>query len=200
MSKTITVVIPTYTLSKELEEMAIRCLISYREQADEIIVCEDGGLYSPELMKLADTYIYNNTNGGFTKNVNRGWRFSSGDYTAIVNSDTELMKGDIHDLCVPGKVTSPIIHNQYIDLLAGPFFVIPKTIKEERGLLLEEMHTYSSDSEYEKRVTDIFQRVDTVTIYHEQAQTVSAAGVEGGIQQEKDRQAYDKLVREGKAK
>lgn len=196
----ISVVIPTYTLSKELEETAIRSVISYREQADEIIVVEDGGMFSPELMKLSDTYIYNNTNLGFTKNVNRGWRFSNGDYTAIVNSDTELMKGDIHDLCVPGKVTSPIIHNQYIDLMAGPFFVIPKEIKAERGLLREEMHTYSSDSEYEKRIADIFEKIDTVTIYHEISKTVKAAGVEGSVQQEKDRQAYDKLIRDGEAK
>lgn len=196
----LSIVIPTYTLNKDLEELAIRCLLSYRDQADQIIVTEDAGLFSPELMKLADTYIYNNTNGGFTKNVNNGWRYSTGDFTAIVNSDTELKSGNLLDLCIPGKVTSPAIVNQYIDLLAGPFFVIPKEIKESRGMLMEEMKTYSSDSEYEKRVTDIFQRVDSVTIYHEQAQTVKAAGVEGGIEQERDRQAYDKLVREGKAK
>lgn len=198
--KTLSLVIPTYTLNKELEELAIRAVISYREQADQIIVTEDGGMFSPELMKLADTYIYNNTNEGFTKNVNRGWRFSTGDYTAIVNSDTELMSGKLHDLCVPGKVTSPIIHNQYIDLMAGPFFVVPKKIKDERGLLREEMKIYSSDSEYEKRIADIFKKIDTVTIYHEISQTVKAAGVEGSIQQEKDRQAYDKLIRDGEAK
>lgn len=199
MSK-LSMVIPTYTLNKELEELAIRALISYRDQVDEMIICEDGGMFSPELMKLADTYIYNNTNKGFTANVNRGWRFSTGDFTAIVNSDTELMKGDLKDLCIKGKVTSPIIHNQYIDLLAGNFFVVPKEVKEERGILLEEMIIYSSDSEYEKRITDIFQKVDTVSIYHECAKTVKAAGVEGGLQQEKDRQAYDQLKREGKAK
>ena len=111
----ITVMIPTYTLSKELEEMAIRCALSYREQADQLIICEDGGLFSPTLMELADTYIISTDNVGFTKNVNNGWRYSDGDFTAIVSSDTTLMKGDIHDLCVKGKVTSPIIHNQYID-------------------------------------------------------------------------------------
>lgn len=196
----LTICVPTYTLNQHLEDLAIRAILSYRDQADEIIVMEDGGMYSSELMKLADTYIYTRENGGFTTNVNRGWKFSDGDYTAIVSSDTLLMSGNIQDLCIPGKVTSPIIKNQYIDRMAGPFFVVPKEVKEERGMLKEEMHTYCSDSEYDNRIADIFQKVESVSIYHEMAQTVSAAGVEGGAQQEKDRQAYEALKQEGKAK
>ena len=42
MSK-LSVVIPTYTLDKELEEMALAAVKSYRYGADELIVCEDGG-------------------------------------------------------------------------------------------------------------------------------------------------------------
>jgi hypothetical protein len=90
--------------------------------------------------------------------------------------------------------------NQYIDRLAGPFWVVPKEVTQERGYLMEEMHTYSSDSEYDNRVADIFQKVTSVEIYHEMAQTVSAAGVEGGEQQEKDRDIYSQLIQEGKAK
>jgi len=187
-------------MTKELEEMAIRCALSYRDQVDQLIICEDGGIFSPDLLKLADSYIHNAENLGFSKNVNNGWRYSDGDFTAIVSSDTRLMKGDIRDLCIKGKVTSPIIHNQYIDRLAGPFFVVPKEIREERGMLMEEMRTYCSDSEYDERVKDIFEKVDSVSIFHEMAQTVTAAGVEGGIEQEKDRQQYSKLVRDGKVK
>lgn len=195
----LTVFIPTYTLDPHLEELAIECLQSYRYQADEIIVSEDGGRFSSQLMALADTYIYNHKNGGFTKNVNRGWRFSDADYTAIVNSDTKLYQGDIRDLCIPGKVTSPEIINQGIDRLAGPFFVVPKTVKEERGLLLEELKTYSSDSEYDNRVKDIFVKVPSVIIFHHQAQTVKVAGVEGGKEQDRDRKIYEQLIKEGKA-
>ncbi len=78
--------------------------------------------------------------------------------------------------------------------------MVPKEIREERGMLMEEMRTYCSDSEYDERVKDIFEKVDSVSIFHEMAQTVTAAGVEGGIEQEKDRQQYSKLVRDGKVK
>ena len=195
----LSVVIPTYTVDEHLEKLAIEAIRSYSYQADEIIVTEDGGRYSSQIMALADTYIYNHENKGFTYNVNRGWGFSRGLFTAIVSSDTRLNEGDILDLCIPGKVTSPEIVNQSIDGLAGPFFVVPREIKEERGLLLEDMRTYSSDSEYDHRVKDIFQKVSQVKIFHHQAQSVSAAGVEGGEEQERDRKIYQQLINEGRA-
>jgi len=184
----------------ELEVLTGVAVATYRDQVDELIIVEDHGLYSPTLMQLADVYIYNNINGGFTKNVNRGWRYATGDYVAIVNSDTRLVSGNLRDLCIPEKVTSPIIVNQSIPNLAGPFFVVPKKVTKKRGMLLEEMHTYCSDSEYDHRVADIFRKVHSVKIFHETAKTVTVAGVEGGEQQEKDRIIYERLKLEGKAK
>lgn len=199
MSK-LSVVIPCYTINHDLEELAVTAAVSYREQADELIVVEDGGMFSRELFDLADIYIRYKENKGFTVNVNRGWKIASGDYVAIASSDTFLVGGCLEDLCVPGKVTSPTIENQYIPRLAGPFFVVPKEVTKERGYLMEEMRTYSSDSEYDNRTADIFQKVDSVTIHHMMAQTVKAAGVEGGEEQQKDREIYANLVSEGKAK
>jgi len=59
------------------------------------------------------------------------------------------------------------------------------------------MKTYSSDSEYDERVKDIFQKVSSVQIYHEMAQSVSAAGIEGGAEQERDRQIYAQMREKG---
>jgi glycosyltransferase involved in cell wall biosynthesis len=196
----LSIVIPTYTLNKHLEELALTAIASFKDtEYYEIIVCEDGGVFSQKLATFADTYIYNQTNVGFTKNVNRGWRYASGDYVAIVNSDIQLMSGILLNLCIPGKVTSPEIINQYIPHLAGPFFVVPKEVTEKRGYLLEEMHTYSSDSEYDQRVRDVFEKVPRVKVFHEMAQTVSVAGLEGGAQQAKDRAIYERLKQEGRA-
>lgn len=196
----LSVVIPCYTINHDLEELAVTAACSYREQADEIIVVEDGGMFSRELFDLADIYIRYKENKGFTVNVNRGWKIASGDYVAIASSDTFLVGGRLEDLCVPSKVTSPTIENQYIPRLAGPFFVVPKEVTKERGYLMEEMRTYSSDSEYDNRTADIFQKVDSVVIHHMMAQTVKVAGVEGGEEQNKDREIYANLIREGKAK
>ncbi len=189
----LTIVIPTFTIDAKLEQMAYDCAKSYKQYAERIIICEDGGKYSLQLQGIADSYIYNWNNVGFTKNVNRGWRYSDADFTGIVSSDTYLYEGDISDLCIKGKVTSPEIINQVIPYLAGPFWVCPKEIYQERGGLIETMHTYNSDREYDHRVRDIFQKVPTVCIYHYMAQTVTPAGVNTPEQSQKDREEYAKL-------
>ena len=196
----ISMVIPCYTKTKELEEQALMAIASYKDQVDELIVIEDGQMFSSKLMEASDIYIYNKNNIGFTANVNRGWRMANGEYVCIVNSDTILREGDLNDLCIPGKITSPLIVNQYIDRLAGPFWCSPREVTKKYGYLMEEMVMYSSDSEYDERVKDIFVKVPSVKIYHEMAQSVTVAGVEGGVTQERDRQIYTQLQREGKAK
>ena len=187
------IVIPTYTLDAKLEQMAYDCARSYKQYVDEIIICEDGGKFSKKLQTIADTYIYNWNNVGFTKNVNRGWKYSQADFTGIVSSDTYLYDGDLRDLCKKGKVTSPEIINQHIPFLAGPLWVCPKVIYEERGPLIETMHTYNSDSEYDHRVRDCFEKIPTVCIYHHMSQTVTPAGVNTSKQAKKDQAEYNKL-------
>jgi len=196
----ISMVIPTYTLSRELEGFAIDAILSYRDQVDELIVSEDGGMFSYRIMDLVDKYIYNNTNVGFTKNVNNGWRLSTGEYTMIVNSDTSLEKGKLDDLCIEGKVTSPSISGQEIEYLAGPFFVVPRTVLFDRGYLLDSLHTYCSDSEFDNRVRDIFEPVDSVRVYHAVSQTVTPAGVNTERQHTIDEEQYKYLKEIGVAK
>ncbi len=182
-----------------LEDLTLAAIDSYRPFAYEIIITEDHGRFSEKLAKAADSYLYHG-DYGFTKNVNTGWKYATGDYVAIVNNDTRLVSGDMLDLCIPGKVTSPIIVNQEIKGLAGPFWVVPKEVAAERGYLMEEMKTYASDEEYAKRVEDIFQKVPSVQIYHEQAQTVKTLGIEGGEEAARDNKIYEDLKQEGKAK
>ena len=61
---TISMIIPTFTLDNELEEMAVISALSYRTQVQELIICEDGGRYSKELAQIADMYLYTNKNQG----------------------------------------------------------------------------------------------------------------------------------------
>ena len=177
----LSIVIPTYTINRELESMTENCIISYQDQVDEIIVVEDGGMLSVNLQRLADTYIYHKDNYGYTKNINMGWKIAVGDFVALVNSDTYLRSGELKDLCVPGRVTSPLYQNQdWGDEgggLSGSFFVVPKEIQQERGYLNEALRMWQSDSEYNDRVQDIFTRIPTVTIYHEIEATTKASGV-----------------------
>lgn len=196
---TLDIVIPTYTISNELEDLTVTCINSYKDEGTRIIVCEDGGRFSQPLFDRADVYIYNKDNVGFTKNVNRGWRYSNADFTAIVSSDTRLVNGRVKDVCVEGKVTSPVVLTQIIPYLAGCFFCVPREVRDKYGYLLEEMRTYCSDSEYDHRIREVFQQVRKVEIAHEMARTVREAKVEGGVEIIKDREAYTKLIAEGKA-
>lgn len=175
----ISMVIPTYSTTEELEEMAIICALTYRQQVDQLIICEDGGQYNKELASIGDIYLYSKQNAGFTRNVNRGWKLSEGDYTIIANSDTQLFEGKLKDLCIPGKVTCPKVSGYNVVQLCGAFFCVPKEIKEQYGLLREDLpdKNYGSDSEYEKRTWDLFQYVPSVDIYHKGGETTTAVGI-----------------------
>lgn len=175
----ISMVIPTYTLNEELEEMAEFGALSYMDQVDELIITEDGGRHSKVLQEIADIYIYNFENQGFTKNVNRGWKVATGDFTMIVNSDTQLMEGNLIDLCIKGKVTCPITHTETVPYFWGAFFCVPREIKQKYGMLNENLpdKNYGSDSEYEKRISGIYQPVQTVEILHKLHATTDVAGI-----------------------
>ena len=166
------IVIPTYTPNASLENMAMECVKSYKGHG-RIIVVEDGQEYSDKLRELADVYIYDKKNVGFTKNVNRGWRYATAEWVAIISSDTYLVSGDLKDLCIKGKVTSPVVVNQDIPGLTGSFFVVHKDCPK---YLIETMRTFYSDTEYVERTKDIFQKVDSVKFYHHIAQSVSVSG------------------------
>lgn len=175
----ISVVITTYTLNRDLETMAYNCAKSYKEFADELIICEDGGRQSHALQEVADLYVYHD-NWGFTENVNSGWGSAHGDYVFIVNSDTYIESGNYEDLCVPGTVTSPKMagHIREGEFLNGAFWVSPKEVTHERGYLNPRYKMYYSDDDYYERVKDIFRQVNSVVIRHVYGATTSFLGDE----------------------
>ena len=173
----ISLIIPTYTINEELEEMAIIAALSYREQVHELIVVEDGGKISEELMGVVDIYVRLTKNYGFTTAVNEGWRLARGNYLITANSDTQLIDGNLKDLCKVGKVTCPKVSGYNVEKLCGAFFCVPSDVIKERGYLREEFPMYGSDSEFEHRTEDIFEYVPSVDVYHKGASTTSVAGV-----------------------
>jgi len=189
----ISAVIPTYTLNKDLEKVASITISEIRSKVDEIIIVEDGGMYSPWLQSNSNKYLYHSENVGFTKGVNLGLQIAEGEYIAIVNSDISQIIGEIDDLCIPGRVTSPITKNQDVPLLAGHFFVIPRTVLDERGFLDDSMRMFCSDADYEERIKDIFEQVSTVKILHGINTTLKAADLTNGKQLQKDRETYENI-------
>lgn len=193
--RTKTLVIPTYTLNNELMNMALECARSHRSQVNQIIITEDGGRFSKKLRDIADIYLYSKENVGFTKNVNRGWGLSNSDFTIIANSDVSLVEGNIRDVCIEGKVVCPEITNLDYPGFTGSYFVVPKEIKEERGMLNEDFKNFASDDDYYYRTKDIFSKENRVKIYHHKAATLKQVAFSVDEANKMDQIKYDKLKR-----
>lgn len=194
-----TLVIPTYTVTGELEDMALKCIRSHRDQVDTIIVSEDGGAWSSSIRDLVDIYVYGKNNVGFTKNVNRGWRLSQSDFTIIVNSDTYLLDGNIDDLCQEGFVMSPRVDNlSNYPGFVGSYWVTPKEITEKFGMLDERLKTYQSDMDYYERIKPMFKKGESVSIYHTKSQTLLAANIDREQEMNDDNNTYQHILAERK--
>ena len=119
----LSVVIPAWSGTPELVQMTLNLAKQVKEMCDELVISEDGP-YSKELQEVADIYLLH-TRLGHGANLNLGFRASTGEYVALLDSDIEITSGTIRDLCVPGKVVSPYLRGQAHQ---GFFIVAPRWI------------------------------------------------------------------------
>lgn len=84
----ISLIIPTMWV----QGVIVECLKSMTGQYDELVIVDD------PIENLA-------------KKINKGFEKASGDYFVVCNDDIVLTKGNLRDLCKPGKVLSPTIIN-----------------------------------------------------------------------------------------
>jgi GT2 family glycosyltransferase len=88
-----------------------------------------------------------NERTGFARNVNVGLHLASGDYVTVVGNDSRVVAGDVHDLCVPGTVTSPeVLGKPGIEpgSFHGAFWVAPSEVIDRVGVLDERFRARSS--------------------------------------------------------
>jgi GT2 family glycosyltransferase len=119
------VVIPHWPLDDEVDAALRRCVRSFPFDCERIVVVNDGT--------------------GYGRNVNVGLRLATGDFVAVVNNDCVLIEGDVHDLCVDGVVTSPLVIGERQGFgesiepggFHGSFWVIGRAVLERVGLLDE---------------------------------------------------------------
>jgi glycosyltransferase involved in cell wall biosynthesis len=158
---------PPYGGDRGLADMAYALCERVRSECEELIVTEDSDVYDERLHKISDIYMMH-PNLGFTANVNLGLRVAHGDYMAIINSDVQDIEGSLKDLCVPGKVTSPLVrHMAYLPYHMGMFWVIPRAVLENPKYgYLRGGRDLDSDSDYGVRSRDIFEHIPSVKITH----------------------------------
>lgn len=183
----LTIGIVSYSLTKEHKAMTQAAIESYKGLCDELLVVENGG----NAYFDADIFIQYKHNQGYTKAANTVLKNATSEYIAVVNNDTTLESGNLHDLCIPGTVTSPNIFPISPEGFSGSFFVVPKTVLLVSGFLNEAMVNRYSDTDYLNRLIRLnipIQKVETVRINHKVNQTISVT-----VTNDQDGEVYRKL-------
>ena len=130
-------VIPHWPLDAEVDEALRACLVSLPFDCEKIVVVNQGT--------------------GFAVNVNIGLRLATGDYLAVVTNDSRLVEGDLHELCIPGTVASPVVlEKPGIEPggFHGAFWVAPRDVIERVGFLDERFEgAFFEDNDYLARLS-----------------------------------------------
>jgi glycosyltransferase involved in cell wall biosynthesis len=132
----LSVVVPHWPLDAEVDEALRACVASLPSDCEKIVVVNQGT--------------------GFAVNVNIGLRLATGDYVAVVTNDCRVVDGDVHDLCLPGTVTSPLVlEKPGIERggFHGAFWVAPREVLDRVGLLDELFEgAFFEDDDYLERL------------------------------------------------
>lgn len=166
------VVMPTYTIRPALEDMAVANAKIWREQCDDLIITEDGGVQSPALRYLSSFYLYHQ-NVGVCNSMRLAWLVAlirRADYVFITDSDVTLEHGSLRDLCVPGRVTVPRINQHPDTAFTAPCLCVPRTVSNERGIYPESIDGFHRDdgfdAAYAQQIHDLVMKINTVRVNH----------------------------------
>jgi hypothetical protein len=134
----LSVVVPHWPLGAGVVDEALRrCLASLPEDCEKLVIVNEGT--------------------GFARNVNLGFRLATGDFIGVTGNDTFVIDGDVHDLCVPGAVASPVVEGKPgIDPggFHGAFWVAPREVIKRVGVLDERFEgAFFEDDDYLARLS-----------------------------------------------
>lgn len=163
--KKVAVVIPTYSASQALCEVAVATGKGWRALADDLI-CVDDVRYCKAIADICDTYIVNE-GGGVAINTNIGWRMAlekGADYVAMMDMDCSWVEGSLRRACIPGHVSVPSLLQFPEAINIGPMFIVPKEVSDEYGFFDESVKAY--DTDYGVRVFGIMTQVRSLRVNH----------------------------------
>lgn len=134
----LSVVIPAWSGTEELADMAYKLAQSVRLMCDELVITEDGE-FSTDLCLISDIYLQNHPRLGHARNLSRGFDHSTGNFVALIDSDIKIEQGTLRDLCMPETIVYPEWNlaswEQYLPrqghkTLAAWFLVAPRSFIE----------------------------------------------------------------------
>jgi len=209
MSK-LSIAFNAYTVNGVTEEMAIGAIRSFRPHVDEIVFSEDGGIESTAIRGLVDQYIWHE-NLGSCRCTNIGWNFANDDADFVINAqtDTSYVSGNLRDLCLPDKITNPLIVDKdgmrTISNFNGDqhseFFCVPRLMKEKYGTFDERMRNYHHEFLYFDKIVPDWKQVESVVVCHLGHGTINQLVKQGWDERRylaRDWQIYQEILRENR--
>ncbi len=200
--KPVTVVLPTYCPTYEVEQHLKKCLSSFENNTSrdlyELIIVEQGAPYcapelgyNPELP--CDLYVHSWEPLGFARAVNIGFRLARTEYVCVLSNDVvvpphwlELMLDDftrssdcgiLAPMEGPQATTDPSGNIAEHDEHWGALYLMRRTVLEQVGLLDEEkLNQRFCDQDLSIRVKQAGWRVcrtSSVTVQHANSATYS---------------------------
>lgn len=166
----LTLIIPTYSIRASLCLMAADNARGWSPQCDELIICEDGD-YCPELRQIADLYVLHQ-NVGVCLNMNMAWEIAlarGAEYVAIMDSDVSLVEGSLREMCIPDKVSVPVIVQHPDTSFIAPMLVVPRSVSDRVGIYDYRGGAHRNegfDADYGQKVRDIVVKVREVKVSH----------------------------------
>lgn len=162
----LSVVIPAWSGTPELAQMALDLCKQVRPMCDELILTEDSGNYYKELQEIADLYLMHENLGDVVNTV-LGMRIALGEYIAAINTDVHILMGSVRSLCIPGKTVTPWEKDGNHQEFNGAFYVIPRTVLNEYGPPLITRQAQGADFEYMYRIQKTFQWSSDLCFTHQ---------------------------------
>lgn len=162
-------IMPTYTMFPELGNMAYQNLKSWVDHVDFAIVTEDNGQPYLELMREADLYLYHD-NLGAASNMVLAWHVAlalGAEYVLITDSDVRLLEGDLNKMCIPDKVTVPLIKEYPDTQFTAPTLCVPRSVSTKYGMYdTSRRRDDGFDAEYAKKINHLVVKVPSVVVTH----------------------------------
>jgi GT2 family glycosyltransferase len=136
MRTRLSLVVPHWPIDEEVNDALAACLASLPTDCEKLVVVNEGT--------------------GFARNVNLGLGLATGEYVGVVTNDSRVVEGDVYDLCVPGRVASPLVLEKpgvEPGGFHGAFWIAPRRVLDTVGLLDERFEgAFYEDDDYLERL------------------------------------------------
>ncbi len=157
-------VIPVFSVTREMLEMAKRCVSSLDgDRPDEVIVVDDASWLAFERSEKVDKLLRNDKNLGYVRTVNAGLKVAVGDVLIVGNSDLVFSEGwqraitrplATHDICSlrlsdtgeEGTEDRLEEHGRF-----NALFAMKRSTYEKLGPLDERYVHFCADNDYRRR-------------------------------------------------